>query len=309
MKIENTNKTMQNLKNERLIELTMTEIKDIQTIILEMINDLDKIFCKNDISYYLGGGSALGSIRHKGFIPWDDDMDINVQRSDCDKIIKLFKQNKDNINKKYYLCDNTYDGEFDVNFLRIKLKGTSFKEFLYEDYSKDGIFIDIFPIENMFNNKIKRTIHGLIVDFLLVICSFVRISSKKEKYLKFEGNIKYSKTIKKKAFIGKILSFRSLNYWLKLTNKVMRMCKDNNSKYISIPTGKKHFFGEMYLRKDIFPVKYKPFENIKLPVANKNEKYMEKMFGDYMKIPEIEDRERHFICSWSKDIKKGESKL
>lgn len=225
-------------------------------------------------------------------------MDINMPRKDCEKLVELFKNNKE-INEKYYLCENSYDNEFDVNYLRIKLKGTSFKEYLYKDYSKDGIFIDIFPVENMFNNVILRKLHGLLVTMNLFVCSTVRISKKKEKYLNFIGNPQYTKTIKTKAFIGKLFSFFSLNRWLRISKKVMSLCKNENSKYISVPTGKRHFFGEMYEREDIFPVKYKKFENIELPVANKNEKYMEKMFGDYMKIPKPEDREKHFICEWN----------
>lgn len=296
--MENTNKTMQKLHNKELVELTENDIKEIQKVILEIIEDLNKIFKENNIRYYLGGGSALGSIRHQGFIPWDEDMDINMPRKDCEKLVELFKNNKE-INEKYYLCENSYDNEFDVNYLRIKLKGTSFKEYLYKDYSKDGIFIDIFPVENMFNNVILRKLHGLLVTMNLFVCSTVRISKKKEKYLNFIGNPQYTKTIKTKAFIGKLFSFFSLNRWLRISKKVMSLCKNENSKYISVPTGKRHFFGEMYEREDIFPVKYKKFENIELPVANKNEKYMEKMFGDYMKIPKPEDREKHFICEWN----------
>ena len=296
--MENTNKTMQKLHNKELVELTENDIKEIQKVILEIIEDLNKIFKENNIRYYLGGGSALGSIRHQGFIPWDEDMDINMPRKDCEKLVELFKNNKE-INEKYYLCENSYDNEFDVNYLRIKLKGTSFKEYLYKDYSKDGIFIDIFPVENMFNNVILRKLHGLLVTMNLFVCSTLRISKKKEKYLNFIGNPQYTKTIKTKAFLGKLFSFFSLNRWLRISKKVMSLCKNENSKYISVPTGKRHFFGEMYEREDIFPVKYKKFENIELPVANKNEKYMEKMFGDYMKIPKPEDREKHFICEWN----------
>lgn len=68
--MENTNKSMQKLKNEKLIELSTEDIKRIQACILDMMKELDEIFQKNNIEYYLGGGSALGSIRHKGFIPW-----------------------------------------------------------------------------------------------------------------------------------------------------------------------------------------------------------------------------------------------
>ena len=296
-KMENTNKSMQKLKNEKLIELSTEDIKRIQACILDMMKELDEIFQKNNIEYYLGGGSALGSIRHKGFIPWDEDMDINMKRKDCERLIEIYK-NTPEFSKKYYLCDNSYDKEFDVNFLRIKLKGTSFKEYLYEDYSKDGVSIDIFPVENMFNNKVLRNIHGFLVTTMLFITSCVRIHKKEEKYLNFKGNEKYSKNIKRKSALGKILSVIKLNTWLRISKKVMMMCKNENSKYISVPTGKKHFWGEMYERKNIFPAQYKKFENIELPVAKENEVYMSKMFGDYMKIPKPEDREKHFICEW-----------
>lgn len=295
--MENTNKIMQKLYNDKLIELSELDIKEIQSVILNMMKDLDYFFKQNNIKYYLGGGSALGAIRHKGFIPWDEDMDINMPREDCEKLIQLYKTNSE-FNKRYYLCENTLDNEFDVNFLRIKLKGTSFKEYLYEDYSKDGIFIDIFPVENMFDSLLLRNIHGVITTAMLFICSCVRISYKKERYLNFKGNKRYVRNIKIKAFLGKLFSLINLNTWLKISKKIMSWCKNTNSKYISVPTGKKHFWGEMYLREDIFPVKYVEFETIKLPVANKNSKYMKKMFGNYMAIPKKEDREKHFICEW-----------
>ena len=197
--MENTNKTMLKLTNDELVELTEKDIKEIQQVLLDIIKDLDNIFKANNLRYYLGGGSALGSIRHQGFIPWDEDLDINMPRKDCEKLVEIFKSNKE-INEKYYLCENSYDNEFDVNYLRIKLKGTSFKEYLYKDYSKDGVFIDIFPVENMYNNPILRKLHGILVTMNLFICSTVRIYDKKEKYLKFKGNKKYTRTIKIKAF-------------------------------------------------------------------------------------------------------------
>ena len=227
--MENTNKSMQKLKNEKLIELSTEDIKRIQACILDMMKELDEIFQKNNIEYYLGGGSALGSIRHKGFIPWDEDMDINMKRKDCERLIEIYK-NTPEFSKKYYLCDNSYDKEFDVNFLRIKLKGTSFKEYLYEDYSKDGVFIDIFPVENMFNNKVLRNIHGFLVTTMLFITSCVRIHKKEEKYLNFKGNEKYSKNIKRKSALGKILSVIKLNTWLRISKKVMMMCKNEIEK-------------------------------------------------------------------------------
>ena len=91
-KMENTNKSMQKLKNEKLIELSTEDIKRIQACILDMMKELDEIFQKNNIEYYLGGGSALGSIRHKGFIPWDDDLDIGMPRADYDLLMANAKE-------------------------------------------------------------------------------------------------------------------------------------------------------------------------------------------------------------------------
>ena len=298
MKHINTNAQLQKLHNEQLQELSQEDIENIQHIILSMIADLDQYFQKHDIHYYLGGGSALGSIRHQGFIPWDEDMDINMLSADIDKLANLFKTDS-YLSEKYYFCENDYDHEFDVNFARIKLKGTSFKEYLYKDYSKDGIFIDIFPVENVPDNKLLRNIQGFFVTSLLFICSCVRIKDKKELYLNFQGDDTYTSGIQKKVRIGKIFAFRSLNKWLKSSKKMMRKCKNQHSQYITVPTGKRHYFGEMYKREDIFPVVYKKFNDIELPVARHNEIYMSKMFGDYMKIPAVEDRERHFICSYN----------
>ena len=119
------------------------DIRPLQLRILKNLLAVDKVCKEHNLRYYIMAGTMLGAVRHKGFIPWDEDMDINMKRKDCERLIEIYK-NTPEFSKKYYLCDNSYDKEFDVNFLRIKLKGTSFKEYLYEDYSKDGVFIDIF---------------------------------------------------------------------------------------------------------------------------------------------------------------------
>ena len=70
-------------------------VKDVQNILLDMIKDIDELCKKNNIEYVLTGGSTLGAIRHKGFIPWDDDMDIAMKRSEYHKFIKALKKDLD----------------------------------------------------------------------------------------------------------------------------------------------------------------------------------------------------------------------
>lgn len=289
-----TNQYIKQQTNSLCKMLSQKEIQKIQSIVLDMMEDLDAIFQEYGIEYYLGGGSALGAIRHQGFIPWDEDLDLNMFRSSYEKLIQVF-DTEPRLYEKYYLCENSYDHEFDVNFMKIKLKGTVYQEYLYSDYSKDGVFIDIFPVENVPNSKLLRKFHGSLVHSLLFVCSCLRFYSKKKKYLTFSDEDEYVKIVKKKARIGWIFSFLGINFFLWLSKKIMSFCKNQDSIYLTVPTGRKHYFDEMILRSDVLPLKRVSFDRLSLPVANHNDIYMTHLFGNYMKIPKKENREKHFI--------------
>ena len=112
---------------------------------LEILDDFVSVCEKHKLRYFLTGGTMLGAIRHKGFIPWDDDIDIGMPREDYDKFIKIGSEALGNkytldcfeLNKKYYLP-----------FAKIKKNNTIFDEGL-DDKNHKGIFIDIIPFENV----------------------------------------------------------------------------------------------------------------------------------------------------------------
>ena len=79
----------------------MTELRHLQLVILSIVKDIDKLCRNNDIEYYLFGGSAIGAIRHKGFIPWDDDLDIIMDHSNYDKFVKVCREQLD-ANKYFF---------------------------------------------------------------------------------------------------------------------------------------------------------------------------------------------------------------
>ena len=295
----NTNSMLKNSTPPAFLkELSDKDIKDIQQTILDMIELLSVFFEENNIQYYLGGGSALGATRHKGFIPWDEDLDLNMPRKDYDKFIRLF-QDSNYLKSKFYLCEHSVDKNFDVNFMKIKLKGTKYTEYLYKDYNKDGIFIDVFPVENTYNNAVLRKIHGLVSEMLLLITSCKRILKKRKSYLELNNEKKYKRVINIKCIIGVIFSFFTLNMWLFITDKVLKICKNSNSKYITVPPGRKHFFGEVIERKEVEPFVKSKFEHLELYVAQNNKYYLNQLFGDFMKIPNNADKERHFIYDFS----------
>ena len=135
-------------------------VRDIQLVLLEMAKDIDAICQKNNIPYFLNGGSALGAVRHEGFIPWDDDFDIGMMYSDYVRFIQVLKEQlpKD---KYTFHCFQTHK-KYNVTIpaMKIRRKGTYIKEVntLLENRIKghdgdDGIFIDVFVYDYVSLNK------------------------------------------------------------------------------------------------------------------------------------------------------------
>ena len=109
----------------------MTELRHLQLVIMQIMKDIDDICRRNNIDYYLNGGSAIGAIRHKGFIPWDDDLDIMMTFDNYERFIKACREQLDP--EKYYVQEGLKD--WPLNYTKINLIGTCFDE--REAYVKD----------------------------------------------------------------------------------------------------------------------------------------------------------------------------
>lgn len=262
----------------------------IQHTLLDMMKDIAEVCDKANIPWCLSGGSIIGAVRHHGFIPWDDDMDIFMEREAYRHFCEIFDKYLSN---KYELKVPGDDGYL-LHYPQIQKKGTKIKYIQSKENSYDGIFIDIFIFENTYNNKIMRGIHGIKCTLLLFINSVLRMDACKNTIFKYSGNDKHvKKIVMSRARYAKFFKFKSLEEWLKISDKCFSSVK-KKTKYVVAPGGGHHFFGEVFERK--YVCKYIPvdFCNEHFFIPEGYDYYLCKRYGqDYMTLPKEEERERH----------------
>ena len=279
-----------------IIILDDNEIKLYQNELLRIIKDIVPFFEKHGIDYSLSGGSILGAVRHKGFIPWDDDIDINIPRKSYNKLLEIFDIE---LGESYYLQTPKSNPELGLLVTQIRKKGTVARRKYDWNSSKEqcGISIDLYIVENTFNNGALRFIQkysSLMLNFgVSAVRDFNNRNLPEKIKVLEEREVKYSNM---KLLLGRVLKIIPLKKWLSWNDKCNSCCKDWNSKYVAIPTGRKHFPKEIYKREDMSVYKKGVFEGEKLNIPIFSEKYLKIFYGeDYMNIPPKGKREKHLF--------------
>lgn len=254
-------------------------IKEIQKIELNILKIIDDICTKNNLNYSLMGGSALGAIRHNGFIPWDDDIDIMMLRKDYNKLIKILNSTD---NKGIKLLSNDNQKDFPYPYVKVVDLKTEAKEIGIDTIKDYGVFIDIFPIDKVPNSKFK----------LNVLIKKIKIL--KKIYLIKIYNEQISKN-KKKLFIKKTLSYFLKPFKLsKIVSKINVLsqkynCDESNyycNFYADASLNKKIFYNEKFFTK----THRVNFENENFLIIDNYDKYLKDNYGDYMKLPNEDKR-------------------
>lgn len=276
-----------------LYELDDLTLNKLQDTLLQMYKDVLFLCKENDITPYLIGGSALGAIRHNGFIPWDDDLDIGMTRKDYNKFVHLFETN---LSSDYVLNAPNYSDTPKNRFPKIFKKNTLFRDIFDSDDSLNGIFLDIFIIDRVPQNKLSRLLRGGLCNLLEFVSGQVYLFENDNALIKqilgssgFSGKLNY---IIRKG-IGLIFSFRPSKEWFNLVDKLVDYKKD--SSLFGICTGRKHYFGEIFDESILFPAKNVEFCDIDAPVFFNVEDYLENLYGNFMEIPPVEKREKHYL--------------
>lgn len=286
--------TFKMIDSEDLIEISGERLRALQGVLLRMLHDVDCVCARHGISYTLGGGSCLGSVRHHGFIPWDDDLDINMTRDGYRRFVDAYESE---LKEKYWLHDCERTPGYDLAFPRLRLKGTTVRTRDDFDNQECGVYIDIFIIENAPSSTLLRNAHGFISMALGFAYSCRRFAAHAADYLSLvEGDATATSAFRKKIFIGKLLSFRSVEAWTRAWDRWNSRCHDGKSDYLTVPAGRKHYFGELQFRSDYFPVSHGTFSGAVVPLPKNTDVYMKSLYGEgYMTPPSEANQERHVV--------------
>lgn len=264
------------------------DIKQLHRINLKTLEYVLQIIKKYNLKYYMLGGTMLGAIRHKGFIPWDDDIDIGLPREDYEKFLKVASAE---LPDNYKVINFKTDKNYHYYITRVQNINTRLVEIRFEHEKKyTHASIDIFPLDGSPNNKIKRSIH-----FFRILLHRAKMSLHNKKGI--DNN-------RKRGTLEKILLFFILFFPTdKMFNSYKEKCKIDRllKKYemnSSLYSG--NIMGA-YRVKEVVPTNlygensFYDFEHLKLRGLEKYDTYLKLLYGEnYMKLPSEEDRKVHF---------------
>ena len=245
-------------------------------------------FCKkHELKYYLIGGTLLGAVRHKGFIPWDDDIDVGMPRPDYERFLDIAKA--EGIGEPFCVISSK-GKDFDLPFAellnkKIRLKRPDVK-YLNEEKRVKNLFIDIIPVDG-FPESYKQSVILMKIMFILrdlttaAKANFFRGTSL------FRSVLKTPKLIAAKA-IGRQRIVSLMEYLAKINDF-------ETSKYIGVITNGIYGIGERYEYKKAFPTVMVEFCGRKFPAPACYDEYLTGIYGDYMTPPSIKQENRHVI--------------
>lgn len=269
------------LENLKRLRLNDEQLKKLQHELLDLLIELDRICKKHNIPYFLYAGTLLGAVRHKGFIPWDDDIDVAMLRKDYERFKKLVNEELDK--EKYFFQSQETDLHYNWVFARLRKNNTVYNRAGQEhlNYHK-GLFIDIFPLDNLSENKIKQK----LTVYMCVVC---------KKALWAPVGVIYGKNTLHRA-VFKFLNFFPRKMFISIYEFfAIKFNKKETSIIIS-----HNVHGTIYEKDWYKNIVELEFEGYRFKAPENYHQILEASYGDYMELPPENEREGHHYVSYIK---------
>jgi lipopolysaccharide cholinephosphotransferase len=260
-------------------------IEEIQNHSVKILYSLDEICRQEGIKYFLAYGTLLGAVRHNGFIPWDDDIDVQMPREDYDR----FEEYCINHSEELYplaLFSQKTESKYPYVINRLCDTRYTIKRDEYEDCGM-GLFVDIYPLDGMGNTiyeavSIERRVHPLSSMF----CQ----SSKKY--------IKIGTTRKKWKIIAKYLTFhyaklKGKHYFGKKIDAISKEHNYEDSEYVGCVVWRTYGKRDIYKKEWMDELIEHKFEDKMLMIPKQYDSILSQIYGDYMTMPPVEKRTPH----------------
>lgn len=252
--------------------------KELQKKMLEMLLYFDEFCKKNELMYYLCGGGLIGAIRHKGFIPWDDDIDVFMPRPYYEKLAQIWNEKADT--SKYVYCRTDMNHVYhdagasvrDVNTTEINRHSVN------EDICH-GIALEIMPIDGCPKSRLKRA-DQLFNAFVFCLFNAQRLPDNKGKFVRAASMLLLD------LFQSKRIRY---NIWKRAETRMAHFSWEKCAEVTEL-IGSIHGMLLRHPKKDFDNVVYKEFEGHQIPVMAGYDRYLKLIWGDYMQLPPVEKR-------------------
>ena len=246
--------------------MDLKEVREIQKVSYDILLEIDRICKKHDIGYMLVAGTALGAVRHQGFIPWDDDLDIGMTQSDFDRFIVALKE--DLSDDFYFHCFET-DKKYNVVIpqMKVRKKNTYIKEvnfLLKNKCDGDGLFADVFVYDHVSE---KEWVNNFFRCYMYPYAYLLMLLD----------NLGLNPVLLKKGFVNSAKWFANMNKNSKMWGYSMT--------WVFSPLSRQH----VYKEEDLFPYIEMPFEQGLFPLPHNTDAFLKIEIGEgYMTPPPIE---------------------
>lgn len=269
-------------------ELTKEELAQWKSIVIDILREFHNICKENNLRYFACGGTAIGAVRHKGIIPWDDDIDVSMPRPDYERLIEICSSG-DMGNYELVTPENTEN--YPLPFLKLCRKDTT----LIEESDTPciiGVFMDIFPLDGTSPDKTEAAALKRRYD---------RIRNKLEAISTRNTFIEYISLLKDShewgRFVVKTMGFFFRN---RMRRMFMKMLNDISEKYPFESAENLIVYAGSYGEREVMSRSFcegtdieMPFENVKVMMPSGYEEYLTRIYGDYMQLPPKEKQVSH----------------